>query len=98
MTTEPKKPDPRTVGLPIRPILWTLDQIATMVGSKLETLKQHYVHYDGRSVGVRKHKRLLARNIAEAGEKPDWRVAEAELLRWMKACGFRIYERGWPKF
>lgn len=85
------------VGLPIRPFLFTLDQIATLTEIPLDRIRAAYVHFDGRTNGVAKKSRLMARNIAEMGEKPDWRVTERELIRWMKHHGFIIYERGWAK-
>lgn len=85
------------VGLPIRPFLFTLDQIAALTELTVDRVKGAYVHFDGRTNGVQKKSRLMARNIAEPGEKPDWRVTERELLRWMKHHGFIIYERGWAK-
>lgn len=57
------------------------------------TLKQKYVYFEGRSIGSRANNLMMARNIAPAGEKPDWRVAEREFIRWMRVKGFRYYER-----
>lgn len=86
--------NPAHVGLPPRPFLYALDQIAQLTSIDFVHLKASFVFYEGRSIGVRPSKKLLARNIA--GEaKPEWRVAEQELLRWLRACGFRIHERGW---
>lgn len=88
--------DPESFGLPPRIFLYTLDQIATMLQVSDHTVKTLYLHYDGRSVGNRPADRMVARNIAPAGEKPDWRVAEKELMRWMRYKKFRFYTRGWP--
>lgn len=85
---------PDSVGLPQRPFLYTLDQIANLVAVDLLTVKAS-VHFEGRSVGARPVKKMLARNIAPEGERPDWRVAERELVRWLRTKGFRFYERGW---
>jgi hypothetical protein len=43
------------------------------------------VFFDGRSVGAPPRDRLLARNIAPAGENPEWRIEEAEYIRWLKS-------------
>lgn len=82
------------LGLPIRPFLYTLDQIATLLNIQ-EASVQVYMHFIGRSVGAHKKDRMLARNIAPLGEKPDWRVAESELVRWLRNRGYRIHETRW---
>lgn len=84
------------MGLPVRAFLFTTDQIATMLSVEEEQVKKEYLFYEGRNVGNRPRHRMMARNIAEPGAKPEWRVAERELIRWMKLKGFRIYDRGWP--
>jgi hypothetical protein len=71
-------------GLPPRLFLYTLDQIADML--VVDSMKK-FVHYEGRSVGIAPDDKLLARNIAPAGEKPEWRVEEYEFIRWMKHTG-----------
>lgn len=80
------------VGLPYRPFLFTLDQISSLLQLKVETLSQHYIYFEGRSIGVRKLDKMLARNIAPSDQKPEYRVAERELLRWMRRKGFKHYE------
>lgn len=79
--------------LPPRPFLYTLDQIATMLNLELQTVKTSHIHYDKRSVGVRPGHKMVARNIAQEGEKPEWRVAENEFIRYLRKRGFRIYSR-----
>ncbi len=86
--------DADAVGLPQRPFLYTLDQIATLLAVDEAALRAS-VHFEGRSVGARPVKKMLARNIAPEGRRPDWRVAERELIRWLRTKGFRFYERGW---
>jgi hypothetical protein len=83
------------VGLPIRPFLYTLDQVATLLGLEVRVLKDKYIHFDDRSLGVHHRDTLLARNIAPSGETPEWRVAEKEFTRWLRHKRFRIYERAW---
>ena len=86
---------PGQVGIPPRPFLYTLDQIAELTNLAVATIKRSYVHFDKRTVGARRKDLLLAHNIAPEGEPPEWRVAERELIRWLKYQGFRYYERGW---
>lgn len=82
------------IGLPVRVFLFTIDQLSVMIDVKEETIKRSYLYYEGRSIGPRKKELMIARNIAPEGEKPDWRVAEREFIRWMRHKGFRYYDRG----
>lgn len=82
------------LGLPLRVFLYTVDQIALMLGTTEVDVKRRYLHYEGREVVPRPHGKMLARNIADDGEKPEWRVAEPELVRWLRYKGFRLYVRG----
>lgn len=86
----------RDIGLPIRPFLYTLDQIGVLLSLNTSRL-QVYIHYDGRSVGRPKRDKLLARNIAPLGEAADWRVPESELIRWLRNRGFRVRESRWVR-
>ena len=79
--------------LPPRIILYTLHQLSIMFNVNLETIRTSYIHYDRRSVGACPGDKLLACNIAPEGEKPDWRVAENEVIRYLKKRGFRFYTR-----
>jgi hypothetical protein len=84
------------VGLPPRPFLYTIDQICTLIDIEEPALKASHVYYEGRSVGIPHKHLMVARNIAAPDEKPDWRVAERELIRWFKRKGFKWYDRGYP--
>lgn len=86
--------DPEKVGLPVRPFLYTLDQIAVLIDVEEGQLKRSYIHFEGRSIGVASRRQLLARNISPDDKAPDWRVAERELIRWFKTVGFKYYDRG----
>jgi hypothetical protein len=90
---QPQKPE--SVGLPLRPFLYTLDQVATLLEISEYELTKNHIHLDRVSVGVCPKKKMIARNVAPDGDKPDWRVAERDLIRWMKYKGFRYYEKGW---
>lgn len=81
------------IGLPPRPFLYTLDQISVLLDMSETAIKQTHVYFEGRSTGIRRKDLMLARNIAAATDKPDWRVTERELVRWFRHKGFRYYER-----
>jgi len=83
----------RSVGLPMRPFLYTLDQISSLLVVERSELKLHYIFYDGRSTGFPSRQLITARNIAPPDQPPDWRVAEKELVRWMRFKGFKYYDR-----
>lgn len=85
---------PKT-GLPTRAFFFTLDQVATMVEVQESHLKKNYIFFHGRNPGFRPLDKMLARNIAPAGEKPQWRVAEREVVRWLRRKGYKVYEQGW---
>lgn len=87
--------NPNSVGLPVRPFLYTIDQIAALLELKEDSVKSTLIFFFGRNPGHRPLDLLLARNIAAPGEKPEWRVAEQELVRWMRRKGFRVYQHGW---
>lgn len=87
----------KIVGLPPKPFLYTLDQIAFLLDLSEQQVKRSYIHYEGRSVGVCPRTHMVARNIAPPGERLEWRVAERELIKWMRFKGFRYYERGYAQ-
>lgn len=87
--------DPAKVGLPPRPFLYTLDQLSVLLNVDQKRVETQYIYYEGRSTGVMSTRLLLARNIEpDRNARPDWRVAERELIRWMKVMGFKYYDRG----
>lgn len=94
MNKQPEKIARESLGVPPRPVLWTIDQIATLSGMSIDTVKVR-LFYDGKSSGVRHRKQMVARNIAPENEPADWRIAEQEMFRWLRICGFRVHERGW---
>lgn len=81
------------IGLPPRPFLYTLDQLSVMLDIPEERIRKGYIYFEGRSIGSRHKDLMVARNIAPANERPDWRVAEREFVRWMRTKGYRYYER-----
>lgn len=88
--------DPAKVGLPVRSFLYTLDQIAYLLSMSEDRVQTSgMVYYHGRSVGAKGPDRMMARNISAPDRVPEWRVAEQELIRWMRRKGYKIYERKW---
>lgn len=82
------------IELPARPFLYTVDQIASLLGTTIPTVRKSYLFYVSNEWGRQSPDLLAARNIAPAGMPEDWRVQEAELVRWLKRKGFRTYSRG----
>jgi hypothetical protein len=85
----------KEVGLPPRAFLYTLDQIGTMVGMTEDSLAKRCVYFDRRTPGLKTRDHMHAVNIAGPDDMPEWRVAERELVRWLKYKGFRVVDRGW---
>ena len=83
----------KKIGMPTRVFLYTVDQLSVMLDLDEATIKRSYLFFEGRSTGVRARDLMTARNIAQPGEKPDWRIAEREFIRWMRYKGFKHYER-----
>ncbi len=75
--------------VPIRQFMFTIDQLASMLGCAESTVKK-YLWFDGMSTGKPGPKRMKALNLADRGERPDWRVQEEEYIRYLRACGIRI--------
>lgn len=82
------------IGIPTRVFLFTTDQLAVMLDLDEKTILTQHLYFDGRSIGSRKKTLMIAVNIAQPEEKPDWRVTEREFIRWMRVKGFKYYERG----
>ena len=81
------------VGLPPKPFLYTMDQIATLLSLSEDQVRRQYIWYDGRSTGSTSVHLMIARNIAKPGATPEWRVADRELVRWMRVKGFKLHTR-----
>lgn len=89
---------PKDLGLPIRPFMYTLDQIAFLLEVKEEYLKNNLLFFEGRSVGVCPKDKMLAIDISpDDAPRPEWRVTEVHLKRWMRFKGWKIYDRGYVK-
>jgi hypothetical protein len=74
--------DRERFGLPPRLFLYTVDQIMDML--QISDIAK-VAHFEGRTPGVPARDRMVARNVAPADEKPEWRIEEKEFVRWMKA-------------
>ncbi len=85
------------VGLPLRFFLYTLDQIATMTNISIDNLSRTYLYYDGRTIGPAYPNLLKCRNVAARDAEPEWRVADRELIRWLKNRGFKVIERSYVR-
>ena len=79
------------VQLPPRPFLYTVDQLANLLGMNEVKVRDQLLFYVSNDWGKRPPDLLEARNIAPPHTPPDWRVEEKELKRWMKRKGFRFY-------
>lgn len=88
-----REPAPQ-VGLPPRPFLYTVDQISVLVNMDERTLHVVHIYHEGRDIGTKHRHHMTARNIAAPNQKPDWRIAEKELIRWLRLKGFKYYDRG----
>jgi len=80
------------VGLPIRPFMYTLDQVADLLGVTQARIKSEYGFFDGIHTGKPALNKLRFRNISPQEDVKEWRVSEKELIRWLKNKGFRIIE------
>lgn len=87
-------PSAQSVGLPPRPFLYTVDQLSMILSITESQLHTVHLFHEGRDVGVRSRHQMVAINIAPPDERPDWRVSEKDLIRWMRLKGFKYYDRG----
>lgn len=86
--------DREAVNLPVRPFLYTLDQVATILNMTEASLKNGgYLFFVNRTPGAPRPDEMKAHNIASGiNARPEWRVEERELVRWMKRKGFRFID------
>lgn len=84
----------KSVGLPSRPFLYTIDQVAMLLAVSESYVKLEYAHWQGRSIGIPSQDRIVFRNIAPNGAAPEWRCSEREVIRFLKYKGYKYYERG----
>ena len=87
-------PGGERIGIPTRVFLFTVDQLSVMLDLPEKYILENLLYLEGRSIGTAKKHLIQARNIAPADQKPEWRVAEREFIRWMRVKGFKYYDRG----
>ena len=88
--------DIQATGIPLRTFFYTIDQLAVMLNiSEAALMKSHI--FTEREPGYQPKWKMRAVNIATPHDRPDWRVADKELIRWLKFKGFRIIERGYTQ-
>lgn len=92
------KRESKSVGIPFKSFLYTLEQVADMIQVDLVSFQKKYVHYDSRTPGIKRADKFFARNVSPMGEKPEWRITDTEVLRWFKSKGYKVIERGWALF
>lgn len=93
---EPSTPPdhPEKVGLPPVTFLYTLDQIANMLLMPVDSFVTQHVYFMMVTTGRKTPHEMMARNIAKPGKEPDWRIAQAEFVRWLKLKGFKVQALG----
>lgn len=86
--------DRKKLNLPFRPFLYTLDQLAVLLGVAEDSLvRGGYLFFVNRSPGRAIPDEIRVHNIAPRDKSPDWRCEEKELIRWMKRKGFTYVDR-----
>lgn len=80
-------PSAASVSLPATPFLYTLDQVAVLVGWSASRLNAR-TFYVGRTLTSKTRHMLEAFNLSQPDEKPDWRVSEHEFIRWLRCHGY----------
>lgn len=87
----------KEVGLPVRPFLYTIEQIAGLLSCSVDLLHRTIAYYEGRSVHRRRPMELHFVNIAKPEDKPLWRCSEQELVRWMRFKQIKVYDSSWSR-
>lgn len=76
------------VALPHKPFLYTIDQVATLVGLAPASFAKRYVFCEGSDLGANHPRLLRARNIdPDWAVLQEWRINEDELKRWLRFIG-----------
>lgn len=79
------------IELPVTDFLYTVDQIAMLMGVAEEVLRARYLFFDGRSMGTQ-HGKMRARNIAPDDRTPDWRVSSTQFKLFLQRRGYTVIE------
>lgn len=78
-----------TITLPSHEFFYTLDQVALLLSVGESWLRER-VYFAGRMPDTHVRDKLLAINLAEANERPKWRVSQRELIRWLARKGYKV--------
>lgn len=78
------------VGLPPTSFLYTIDQICTLIAMNQDQAMRTIFYFYMRSTGAQSPHLMMARDISPPNHQPEWRVAEAEFVRWLKLKGYEI--------
>lgn len=81
------------INLPPRIFMYTLDQVAGMLGMTEVALRTH-IHFNNRNFGKPIARMLLAHDVGMNHKAPEWRISEDELVRYLKLAGFRFHRNG----
>lgn len=79
-------------GLPRRPFFYTLDQVAELLSLSVTEFTRAYVWKVGDEVGPWRPRYLRAANLTPEGTSREWRIGEAELLRWLRYTNLYVYD------
>lgn len=81
------------IAIPARAFTWTIDQIATMMAMDEAELRTAYLYFEGRSTGTQSG-RMIARNIAQDDQPPNWRILHEHFVKWLRLKGYKYYDEG----
>lgn len=87
----------KIVNLPVRPFLYSLNQVASILSVTVVYFRLNIAYYEGRSIHRQTPHDMRFINIAPEGQKPVWRVAEQELVRWMRIKGYTVHDASWAR-
>lgn len=82
------------LGLPPRVFFYTLGQVGAIIEMSEADVLKKVVYLEGREVGRKMRGQLQAINVARGDHTPEWRVEDAELIRWLRHKKIRRFDRG----
>jgi hypothetical protein len=78
-----------TITLPSHEFFYTLDQVALLLAVEESWLRER-VYFAGRMPDTHLRDKITAINLAEANERPRWRIPQRELVRWIARKGYKV--------
>lgn len=78
------------VEMPLVTFLFTIEQVAAMIGVSEHDMHYKYCYFLQRSTGRKGKHQVVARNIAPDDEDPQWRISHQDWVRWLSANGFEV--------